>query len=395
MPFLQSAKGLYKMVFPRKRQNTDIENNTMHQHREPPLPRVQVNAYGRPELDPSDNLNLFRHLTGIVSHPSMVHSEPFFSSTAETRPAPNLGIYARVVHNEHKAKVGYRYFSWLINGCLGLQIVVAATLTALGASGGSRSSVTVFGAVNTVIAGILTFLKGSGLPNRFKYYETEWRRVREFIEQRERDFSRPTCDLDVYGVVAMVESMYDGVKMDLEASQPDRFAGHSSARKPVLPTEHAPTYKFPSMSLPRIEMTEKGKEIEAGFGSKVKNITSEISHFAQQAREAAKEFQDQGVHMKEGASREVKDYADRAERMEYLFGDKVTGLAAEIGQRAHNTEQAVHDAEARQHETIDGAMKEARDRLERLEAAARSALKRPVTVNILGSGSNVSRLGEN
>ncbi|KUJ17602.1 uncharacterized protein LY89DRAFT_584513, partial [Mollisia scopiformis] len=147
----------------------------------------------------------------------MSHSDSFFSSGG--RPAPNLGIYARVVHNEGDAKAGFKYFSYLINGCLGLQIVVAAALTALGAAGGSRGAVTVFGAINTVIAGILTFLKGSGLPNRFKYYQTEWKRVREFIEQRERDFSRPTCDLDVYGVVAIVESMYEEVKLDLEASQ--------------------------------------------------------------------------------------------------------------------------------------------------------------------------------
>ncbi|KAF8857515.1 hypothetical protein BDZ45DRAFT_592698, partial [Acephala macrosclerotiorum] len=180
-------------------------------------PRIQVDAYGRPELDPNDNLNLFRHLVGITSHPSMAHSDSLFSSGG--RPAPNLGIYTRVVHNEQTSKIGFKYFSWLINGCLGLQIVVAATLTALGAAGGSRGAVTVFGAINTVCAGILTFLKGSGLPNRFKYYQTEWKRVREFIEQRERDFSRPHCDLDVYSVVGMVESMYDEVKADLEASQ--------------------------------------------------------------------------------------------------------------------------------------------------------------------------------
>lgn len=166
MSSLQKWKNLFFMVFPRKQNNLagDIENSRMEQNgrsETPALPRAQVDAYGRPELDPSDNLNLFRHLTGIVSHPSMANSNSLFSSGG--RPAPNLGIYARVVHNEQKAKVGYKYFSWLINGCLGLQIVVAATLTALGAAGGSRGAVTVFGAINTVIAGILTFLKGSGV----------------------------------------------------------------------------------------------------------------------------------------------------------------------------------------------------------------------------------------
>src|SRR4051812_35753183 len=94
---------------------------------------------------------------------------------------------------------------------------------AMGAGGARRSLVTVFGAINTVIAGILTFLKGSGLPNRLKYYQMEWRRIREFIEQRERDFSQPGNDLDLYAIVAMVEAMYDEVKHDLDISTPERF----------------------------------------------------------------------------------------------------------------------------------------------------------------------------
>ena len=49
----------------------------------------------------------------------------------------------------------------------------AAALTALGAAGASRSAVTVFGAMNTVMAGMLIFLKGSGLSNRLEYYQAE------------------------------------------------------------------------------------------------------------------------------------------------------------------------------------------------------------------------------
>lgn len=161
--------NLYRMVFPERQQNPgDIEHSTMEPNpRNPALPHQHLHDdFGRPDLDPSDNLNLFRHLTGIISHPSMSHTDGLFSSGG--RPAANLGIYARVVHNERDAKRGFKYFSWLINGCLGLQIVVAAALTALGAAGGSRGAVTVFGAINTVFAGILTFLRGSGLPNRLK-----------------------------------------------------------------------------------------------------------------------------------------------------------------------------------------------------------------------------------
>ncbi|KAH7346604.1 hypothetical protein BKA65DRAFT_280968 [Rhexocercosporidium sp. MPI-PUGE-AT-0058] len=393
MSLLQKCKDIFQIALPPKQkpQGRDIENSRMAQHGTPqssnvPAEQGPVDAYGRPELDPTDNLNLFRHLTGIVSHPSMSQSDTFFSSGG--RPAPNLGIYARVIHNEQTAKVGYKYFSWLINGCLGFQIVVAATLTALGAAGGSRGAVTVFGAVNTVFAGILTFLKGSGLPNRFKYYQTEWKRIREFIEQRERDFSRPGCDLDVHAVAALVESMYEEVKTDLEASQPDRFAGHNSARKPVIQPDAVPAYKFPSISHPRMDsVLEKGKEAEAGIGSRVKNLASEISHYAHQARDVAKDIQAQRDSINAGVSREVREYADRAERVEHAFGDKVKDLAAEIGDRAHMAEKVVRDAEERERKAMGEIVEETQRRLGGVEQAAMRNLSGPITINLSHSGS--------
>lgn len=54
----------------------------------------------------------------------------------------------------------------LISVALIMQLIVAAALTALGAADGNHGAVTVFGGINTVIAGFLTYLKGSGLPNR-------------------------------------------------------------------------------------------------------------------------------------------------------------------------------------------------------------------------------------
>ncbi|KAL5345169.1 hypothetical protein ACLOAV_010125 [Pseudogymnoascus australis] len=215
---------------------------------------------GRHDFGTDERLIIFRHLTGITSHPSMVQSQ----LSPGGRAAPNLGIYARVVKNEANAKSGYKNFSWLINGCLGLQVIVAASLTALGAADASHSAITALGAINTVVAGLLTFLKGSGLPNRLTYYHTEWKKIREFIEQRERDFSRPGCDLDVHVVVRMIETMYEEVKKDMEASTPDRFAGFGMSRKQV---ENAS--KDAGFHLPRTGaggLGEKFKDIQSGFG---------------------------------------------------------------------------------------------------------------------------------
>ncbi|KFY97882.1 hypothetical protein V498_01815 [Pseudogymnoascus sp. VKM F-4517 (FW-2822)] len=237
----------------------DIESGISHTGNAAHPPQLQAHAGydGRHDYATDERLFLFRHLTGITTHPSMVGS----------RAAPNLGIYTRVVDNEAKAKKGHKYYSWLINGCLGVQVIVAAALTALGAAGANHTAITAFGAINTVIAGVLTFLKGSGLPNRLKYYHSEWKQIREFIEQRERDLSRPGCDLDVFGVIGMIEKMYEEVKTDLEASTPDRFAGFGTSKK-----QSESATKDSAFNLPRVEtggFSEKLKSVQSGFNGLV------------------------------------------------------------------------------------------------------------------------------
>lgn len=62
--------------------------------------------------------------------PSHSHNALHF----EGRAAPNMGIYNRVCHREAVAKRGYKIASLLINSCLGIQVIVAAALTAMGAA---------------------------------------------------------------------------------------------------------------------------------------------------------------------------------------------------------------------------------------------------------------------
>jgi hypothetical protein len=361
--------SLIHMVFGRKKNilENDMERGEPQPSPASAEPQIHVDHQGRPEIAPDDQLNLFRHLTGITSHPSMVHSH----LERGGRAAPNLGIYARVVHNEQDAKRGYKRFSWLINGCLGLQIVVAAALTAMGAAGASHSAVTVFGAINTVIAGLLTFLKGSGLPNRLKYYQAEWKRVREFIEQRERDFSRPSCDLDVYGVVAMIEKMYDEVKMDLEASVPDRFAGFRTGQKGNQQFET--TTKPASLLLPRIGtegLNEKVKELESGFGNRVRDLTSEIRKTPDVVREATRDLQEQTDIVMEDASRIEKEQADKAARLESSFINKLKDLASEIGNKAHLAREAVQYLQAHGENIVQEGAKETGSYAEQVEQPA-------------------------
>ncbi|KAE8555103.1 hypothetical protein TMatcc_005319 [Talaromyces marneffei ATCC 18224] len=168
-------------------------------------------------LIPADNkLLIFRSLTGIDSVPVLSH-HGFFSP----RHAPNVGIYTRIVTAEKTAASRYRIFNILINTCLGIQIVVAAALTAIGAANGPHGAVTAFGAINTIMAGILTYLRGSGLPDKERNIEKSWSQIREYIEQREREFCLEGCMLNVEDEIHNIERMYEEVRTQMEVGASD------------------------------------------------------------------------------------------------------------------------------------------------------------------------------
>lgn len=167
--------------------------------------------------NPPDKLKTFRDLVGI--NPIL---DP--SGSASPRPAENTGTYKRLVDAELKARLQYYGSASIINVCLLGQIVIAAALTALGASAGSHIAITVLGAVNTVIAGGMTYLKGQGLPDRLLQYANGLRRVREYLEERERQFARPDSKLDVDKEAEIVLHMYEAVRKNAEDS-------HSSSWK--------------------------------------------------------------------------------------------------------------------------------------------------------------------
>lgn len=129
-------------------------------------------------IPPKDKLLIFRTLTGI-------DTVPVVSSAGHTvRTAPNIGIYTRVVRHERHAKKLFRAVKFLSSLCLGLQIIMGAAVTALGASKGSYNGITGLGAVSTVTASIVAYIKGTGQPQRLKYVEKRWKWIREHIEQR-------------------------------------------------------------------------------------------------------------------------------------------------------------------------------------------------------------------
>ena len=152
----------------------------------------------------------FQNLIGIQS----------FRTLLEGRPAPNPGIYKRTVDEESRAHFGYTLSAYIVNSFFLLQIILGAALTALGAAHGPPAAITVLGAANTIIAGILNYLKGQGLPARLEQSLHLLRTLREHIEEREREFTEPDCGLDVDEVVQSLVQMYKEVRQSAEDNAP-------------------------------------------------------------------------------------------------------------------------------------------------------------------------------
>lgn len=171
----------------------------------------------------SDRLSAFREAIGITDVMPLLHGE-------KKRNAANIGIFKRIVDTESNARHQYYAVAFLINACLLLQIIIASALTALGASGSSHVAITIFGALNTVIAGMLSFTKGQGLPNRLRQYQNTLRKVREYIEQRERDFSQLDCAYDLQAEIGIIVAMYNSARENDENNDPSVY------RPPTKPT---------------------------------------------------------------------------------------------------------------------------------------------------------------
>jgi hypothetical protein len=149
----------------------------------------------------------------------------------------------------------------------------------MGAANSNHVGITAFGAINTVIAGILTYLKGSGLPNRIHYYESQWKRVREFIEQRERDFSRADCNLDVNEVVTKIEAMYEQVKADIQTNTPESYVSVNDVRTRTTASLHLPP-GMDNVDPTAIAYTARNKfeELELKYGPKVHDMLEGLAH---------------------------------------------------------------------------------------------------------------------
>ncbi|KAH8646156.1 hypothetical protein BX600DRAFT_443965 [Xylariales sp. PMI_506] len=230
-----------------------------------------------------DSLAQFRLLLGISCHPSLGYQR---NHERDNRPADNMGIYSRVVKAEQESDDKFRVYSAVINACFFLQIVVAAALTAMGAAGANHSAITAFGAINTIIAGFLTFLKGSGLPGCYQYYATEWKKLREHIEQREREFSREDCMHDVQVEVRDIEQRFNSTARDIEANTPDRFSAVTRNNGNPANTGGAEHTNFDGIDSKLVKLDGYVRSLAAHLNKKGQDVAAHVEDHEKQLYES-------------------------------------------------------------------------------------------------------------
>ena len=91
-------------------------------------------------------------------------------------------LYKRASSQHTQQHITYMFTATLTNTLMMSQIVLGAALTGLGASNASPVLVTIFGAMNTIIAGAIAFLKSRGQPMRARMFRDDLERVVDEIE---------------------------------------------------------------------------------------------------------------------------------------------------------------------------------------------------------------------
>ncbi|KAL6705704.1 hypothetical protein ACN47E_006493 [Coniothyrium glycines] len=180
-------------------------------------------------------------------------------------PIAKRSLYGRAVNKRNAQNRTYMITAALTNTLLLSQVVLGAALTALGGFGASHILITVFGALNTIIAGVVAYLKSRGQPMRAHMFRDDLERVVDEIENSEvmwlgiqsgaHGYDEIAIDdsVSVRSEVARLTRLYDKVVRNNTMNDPDMYMNATTdaanaalrarpgpASSPVAPATTAP-----------------------------------------------------------------------------------------------------------------------------------------------------------
>ena len=165
----------------------------------------------------------------------LVGIPPIDVPDTERQPIGPKTLYGRVLHQKTVQKRTYAFTAGISNSLLLAQVVIGAAVTGLGASESSHILITLFGAANTIIAGVVAYLKSRGQPMRAHMFKDDLERVVDEIENSEIMFLGITkrmhgyqdIDIDksvtVRSEVARLTRLYERAVRSATMNSPDIY----------------------------------------------------------------------------------------------------------------------------------------------------------------------------
>jgi SMODS and SLOG-associating 2TM effector domain len=136
-------------------------------------------------------------------------------------PEQPTSMYFAIRDQEQFATRQYKAYDLLIYTCLFVQLVLSAVLVILAALPAQHHiTLAILGGVNGVITGILSLVKGQGMPMRLIKFADSMRKVRQDIEEKDREL-RTGCVVVTLADFDKLKKQYDAARNDEIQNMPD------------------------------------------------------------------------------------------------------------------------------------------------------------------------------
>jgi hypothetical protein len=169
----------------------------------------------------------------LEESPNYEHYQLFEAATA--------GIGEKLKSQKRSQRAQYELFNIVFDLLTITQVLIGAAITALGPLGGQHMlQITILGAFNTAIAGLLALLKGRGLPQRLRRNMSELAKVLDHIENQAillQYGSKKTSRDEIDALIQSVFYRYATAQDIIERNQPDTYTDGDLSQTHARATE--------------------------------------------------------------------------------------------------------------------------------------------------------------
>lgn len=167
-------------------------------------------------------------VSGLLKRPGRAQRNQANHGCDEANEYPT-SLYYALKQEETDQWSQYHLYNFITYTCLVSQLVIASALIVLGAipnandNSEHRIAIAILGAITGLLTGVLSLLKGQGLPMRFLQYASRLREVRTNIEFKDRILRSGAAPVTYRDVLDILDQ-YEAVLEERDMNRPDQWA---------------------------------------------------------------------------------------------------------------------------------------------------------------------------